>query len=92
MIHMRKLVRLLLVVVAVGFTAGALINVFGDDASLRKDAEAVACPKGCPQAASIAYDRTPFAETASYEVPGGTITVRCARAAILFGPYSCVKE
>jgi hypothetical protein len=92
MIHMRKVVRLLVVVFAVAFVGAAFINVFGDDAALRKDAEAIACPKGCPQTSSISYERTPFAETVSYAVGDGTIRVRCARAAILFGPYSCAKE
>ncbi len=95
MIHMRQMrvaLRLLVVVFAVVLAGAAFVNVFDDDSALRKDAEAVACPKGCPKAASIGYERTPFAETVSYAVPEGTIRVRCARAAILFGPYSCAKE
>ncbi len=95
MIHMRSTrmaLRLLVVIVAVVFVGASFVNVFDDDTSVRKDAEAIACPRGCPKAASIAYERTPFAETVSYTVPEGTIRVRCARAAILFGPYSCVKD
>jgi hypothetical protein len=92
MIPMRGAARIVLIIVAVGLSGAAFVNVFDDDTALRKDAEAVACPRGCPKATSIAYDRTPFAETVSYEVPEGTIRVKCARAAILFGPYACVKE
>jgi hypothetical protein len=92
MIHMRKVVRLGLGILAIGVTICAAINVYGDDAKVRSDAEAVACPRGCTKATSVSYERSPVAETVTYMNPGGTIRVTCMRAAVLIGPYSCVRE
>ena len=91
MIHVRNVLRIVLVLLAVGVTVGAAVNVYGDDAALRVEAEGVACPRGCPKATSMSVDRSPFAEIISYEQPGSTIRVRCARAAILIGPYFCAR-
>ncbi len=92
MIHMGKAGRFLVIVVAIGVGTASLVNTLADDTDVRKEAEAVGCPRGCPKATSVAYERTPFYEKVSYAVPEGTITVRCTRAAIFVGPYSCAKE
>jgi hypothetical protein len=86
-------VRIALGVAVVLVTIGCALNVFSDDASLRSEAETVACSRGgCTKASSVRIERTPIAETFEYAMPGGSITVRCMRAAVLVGPYSCVKE
>jgi len=93
MIQVRKLLRIGLVLVAVGVTVGAGVNVYGDDAAVRLEAEAVACPRGCPKATQVSYERSPIAETITYAGGGGEIVrVSCMRAAVLVGPYSCARE
>ena len=57
MIEVRKLLRIALVLAALGVTAGAAVNVYGDDAAVRLEAEAVACPRGCPKATQVSYER-----------------------------------
>lgn len=91
---MRGTIRFGLTVLAIAVSVACALNVYGDDAQVRSDAEAVACPRGCAQASAsqMRVDRSPVAETIAYELPGGTVTVRCTRAAVLVGPYGCVKE
>jgi hypothetical protein len=91
MIQVRVL-RIALMIAAVLVSIACVLNVYSDDSAVRSEAEAVACPRGCPKASSVRVDRSAIAETISYEMPGGTISVRCARAAVLVGPYSCEKE
>jgi hypothetical protein len=92
MIQMKGAFRVLLAVLAVFVSLASANNVFGDDAEVRSLAEGTACPRGCPKATRVEVERSPFAETVRYEGPTGAITVRCARAAILVGPYSCAQE
>lgn len=85
--------RIALMVAVVAVTVGSVINVFADDSAVESEAEAVGCPRGgCAKASSVHIDRSPLGETVEYVMPEGTITVRCARAAILAGPYSCTKD
>jgi hypothetical protein len=84
--------RVVLMIVAVLVSIGCVLNVYGDDAAVRSAAEAVACRRGCSKAFSVRIERSAIAETVEYTVPEGTISVRCARAAVIVGPYSCVKE
>jgi len=91
MIHVRPL-RVVLMVAAVLISVGCLRNVYGDDSAVRSAAEAVACPRGCTRATEVRVERSAIAETIAYTTPGGTISVRCARAALLVGPYSCEKD
>jgi hypothetical protein len=87
-----RAVRILLAIAAVLISIGCFRNVYGDDAKVRSEAEAAACPRGCPKASSVQVERSPFAETIVYAMPGGNVTVTCSRAAILAGPYSCARE
>lgn len=84
--------RVVLLVLAVAISIGCILNVYGDDSAVRSEAEAVACPRGCPKASGVQIERSAIAETITYTMPGGTISVRCARAALIVGPYSCEKE
>jgi hypothetical protein len=80
-------------VVAVAVSIGCVLNVFSDDAAVRAAAETAACGRGgCVKASQISVERSPIAETVVYTMPGGTVSARCSRAAVLVGPYSCVKE
>jgi hypothetical protein len=88
----RGAVRIALIVAMIAVTIGGVLNVFADDAAVRSAAEVVACPRGCKGASSVQVERSPIAETVDYEMPGGIIHVRCIRAAVLFGPYTCVKD
>ena len=60
--------------------------MYGDDAAVRLEAEAVACPRGCPKATQVSYERSPVAETSAYAGGGGEIVAwSCMRAAVLAG-------
>lgn len=70
-------------------------NVFSDNADVRKAAADVACKEkkcGVGGASMTREDRSPFAQTFLYATAGGSIDVRCMRAAIFVGAYSCAKE
>jgi hypothetical protein len=92
-VRARGFFRVVLVIAAVLVSIGCFLNVYGDDSAVRSEAEAIACPRGCTRgAASVRVERSALAETVEYVLPGGTVTVRCTRAAVLVGPYSCVKD
>jgi hypothetical protein len=81
--------RLLLAIACIVVSLAAMINVFADNGEVVSSAKGVACPSGpCDIARS---DRTPFAQTFDFRTTKGTVTVRCARAAIFFGEYACSK-
>ncbi len=85
--------RIVLVLAMVLVTAAAAMNVLTDDSAVRAAAETVGCPHGgCANATSTRIERTPFGETIEYSLPSGPVTVRCTRAAVFVGAYSCIKE
>jgi hypothetical protein len=86
----RSIFRLLLAAACVVVSIAALINVFADNADLVARAKELGCPKGACDLARV--DRTPFAQTFDLRTPGGLVTVRCARVAVFFGEYGCVRR
>lgn len=83
--------RAALVAVAILAMLASLHNVFGDNAELISEAKYTACPeKLC---AMTQLERTPFAQTFRFVTPGGApVVVRCRRAAVFVGEYSCEVE
>jgi hypothetical protein len=81
--------RSFLAIACVVVSVAALINVFADNADVLARAKDLACPKGGCQLAR--GDRTPFAQTFDFRAASGVVTVKCARAAVFFGEYECVK-
>jgi len=68
-----------------------MINVFADNDDVLAKAKGVACTSsGACERASL--DRTPFAQTFVFRTTQGSVTVRCARGAVFFGEYDCVKH
>jgi hypothetical protein len=70
----------------------SLVNVYGDNAEVEAKAKGLACPeaKSC---SLYQMERSPFAQTFRFTVMReGTVSVKCARSAILFGEYACEKK
>ena len=82
--------RLFLAIACIVVSLAAMINVFGDNAEVEAKAKALACPSGPCEIARV--DRTPFAQTYDFRTTPGTVTVRCARGAVFFGDYECVRH
>jgi hypothetical protein len=87
-----RAVRIVLTIIVVLITVGGVMNVFTDDAAVRSAAEAVACPHGCTKASEVRVDRTIVAETVEYTMSDRIVRVRCSRAGIVVGPYSCALK
>jgi len=72
----------------------ALYNVYSDLSPVQKDAETAACgPAGC--GALIGMERTPIAVKFRFQIQrnkADIAEVRCSRAFLLLGDYSCVKQ
>lgn len=94
---MRQKASIAFLLLCIGVSGAAFYNVLSDNTEVRAQATAVACEKLTPRcgpggAAISREDRNPFAQTFEFAPSGARITVRCARAAVLVGEYSCVKE
>ncbi len=87
----RSIVRVLLVVVALGVTVASVSNVFLDDSEVRALAARAACgAEGCAGGGPTRVDRTPLGESFDFVTRARrTVTIECARRAILAGPYDC---
>jgi hypothetical protein len=81
--------RAFLVLACVVVSLSALVNVYSDNSDVEEKATQLACAdKSC---AKVRLERSPFAQTWTFNSRGTQITVRCARAAIFFGDYACSK-
>ena len=65
-------------------------NVVSDKADVEHMAEGVACGKDtlC-KAQKVMMERTPFSQSFEYATPARKVSVRCARAYLLIGDYTC---
>lgn len=85
--------KLIAVLCLVG-SALALYNVYADVGPLQTSAERIACgDKGC--ATLIGLERTPIYVSFRFQIErnkSATAQVRCSRAFLLAGEYTCTKE
>lgn len=83
----RKLISVLLFLA----TALGLYNVYGDHADVQQLAERTACgEKSCVR--MLRSHRTPMAHNFEFQVsvqPPRSLDVRCARAYVLLGSFTC---
>jgi hypothetical protein len=89
MTRFKGYLRLFITLACLVVSAGAMLNVFADNADVEAAAKGVACPSGPCDLAHV--DRTPLAQTFEYRTTPGMVTVRCARGAIVFGEYVCAR-
>lgn len=88
----RAAVRLLVFVVVGGASGLGLHNVLSDNAEVRGQAEALVCGKPGCDANKVREERTPFAQSFEFQESRQsrrTLQIRCARAYVLLGAYSC---
>ncbi|MCC6555213.1 MAG: hypothetical protein IT372_19800 [Polyangiaceae bacterium] len=88
---MKRAVQTTFFVLCVLFSVAAVYNVFADNAEVEQQARAVACGD---QGASCSpqmtrMERTPFGQTFEFATAKRTVGVRCTRAFVLAGEYSC---
>lgn len=88
---MKRAVQLSLFVLCVLFSAGAVYNVFSDNAEVEQGARAVACgDQGASCSPQLTrMERTPFGQTFEFVTAKRTVGVRCTRAFVLAGAYAC---
>lgn len=72
-------------------SVAAIYNVLSDNADVEALAEKSACgaASGACRPQMTRLDRTPFAQSFEFATTKGPVSVRCARAAVLVGDYSC---
>ncbi len=105
---MKKAGQWLVLLLCVGFSVAAVINVFSDNTQVEQMAKAAGCegvnqkpiPKTAPPGTKPSdcgmtithMSRTPFGQ--SFEMQGSGVTrhIRCTRSLILFGEYACTPE
>lgn len=105
---MKKAGQWVVLALCVGFSVAAVVNVYGDNSAVEAMAQAKACegvqpkpipktapPGAKPSACSMTVtkmSRTPWGQ--SFEMQGGGVErhIRCTRAFILFGEYSCAPD
>ncbi|MEZ4223944.1 MAG: hypothetical protein R3B13_23540 [Polyangiaceae bacterium] len=101
MAEAKRILRPLISVVLIGASVLGLLNVYGDNAEVVRQAERLACDEKSDCTARMTrVDRSPFAQTfgfaLSYELTTKSgparpreRSVRCARAFVLLGEYRC---
>ncbi|MGK4004327.1 hypothetical protein WMF31_16960 [Sorangium sp. So ce1036] len=99
---MKRFVQLLVFGLCVVFSVSAAYNVFSDNAAVERRAALVACGgdgaagaparraegEGC-RAQMTRMERTPFGQTFEFTTAKRTVDVRCERAFVLLGEYTC---
>jgi hypothetical protein len=98
----RRLIQLVIFGLCVAFSVSAVYNVFSDNADVERMAAHAACAGGSgagvagKQAASggcrpqmTRLQRTPFGQTFEFTTTQRAVEVRCERAFVLAGEYSC---
>ena len=93
---MKRFGSVAFLLLCIAISIACAINVFADNTALTTEAGELAC-KGLACAkppAMTRVDRTPIAQTFTFAAgkSGTSVTVRCARSAILVGAYACAKE
>jgi hypothetical protein len=92
---MKRAASVIFLMLCAFVTLTGLYNVISDNADVRKAAADVACAEkkcGVGGAAMAREDRNPFAQSFVYSTASGSVSVRCMRAAIFVGAYSCAKD
>jgi len=90
----RRAASAIFLVVCIFVSVCGFYNVLSDNADVRKAAADVACKEkkcGVGGAAMAREERNPFFQSFVYSTAGGAVNVRCMRAAIFVGDYSCSK-
>jgi hypothetical protein len=95
----KTLVRPVISIVLVGATLLGLINVYGDNADVVKQAERVACGSEQCSANMTRMERNPISQNFSFQTqPVGkgqrtrAVDITCQRTAWLLGDYVCRTE
>jgi hypothetical protein len=87
---MKYVVVLAVIVALIG---GAGFNLWADDSDVRSMAAIAACGTPvCVRPGKEKATRTVLEERVEFPLESGPVAARCARAAVLFGPYTCEKE
>ena len=97
---LKQLTRPIITVFLVGITVLGLINVYGDASEVVALAQKVACRGTTCPTRTTRIERTPFAHEydLAASIPSGkqlttvSSTVRCSRAYILIGDWSCIEN
>jgi hypothetical protein len=88
---MKRAVQTIIFVLCVVFSVAAAVNVLGDNAEVEAMADAAACagegPTCHPQKTRI--ERTPLAQSFELVTAKRKVNIRCARAFVLVGEYTC---
>ncbi|WP_437901326.1 hypothetical protein [Sorangium sp. So ce124] len=99
---MKRFGQLALFALCVAFSVSAVYNVVSDNADVERRAALVACGEdgaasapeprrpsaGC-RAQMTRLERTPFGQTFEFTTAKRTVDVRCERALVFAGEYSC---
>jgi hypothetical protein len=91
---MKRAASITFLVLCIAVSFCGFYNVLSDNADVRKAAADVACKEkkcGAGGAAMAREERNPFAQSFTYSTGNGQVNVRCMRAAIFVGEYSCAK-
>jgi hypothetical protein len=93
---MRRGIQSAIFVACVLFSVAGAYNVMSDNADVESLAQATACGDGkaACKAQKTFMERTPLAQTFEFATgaAGKKVSVRCARAFVLAGEYTCATR
>jgi hypothetical protein len=91
MAEAKRYVRPLISATLIGASIAGLYNTMSDDTELRRQASAVAC--GDTEARDPTQGgRYPVFQRYVFQCKTSSVQVSCWRAAVLIGPYTCLKD
>ena len=86
----KKITSFVVFALCVVITLATVVNVFGDNDDVVLMAEKAMCEDTAHcKYSKTAMARTPLGQTFTFQGDGKTVEVKCRRAFILFGEYSC---
>jgi hypothetical protein len=90
----RNLLKPIVFVLCLSATIAGLVNVYGDNASVRRLAETAACGTSNCSVTMTRESRSPISQSFTFQTTlkgQQTVDVECKREHILFGEYACSK-
>lgn len=91
----RNILKPIVFLLCAGATIAGLVNVYGDNAAVRRSAETAACGKEECSVTITRQERSPFSQQFTFQTSlkgQTTVDVECKREFVLLGEYTCTRK
>ena len=88
----RVIFRMVFLALVIGVTVLGMLNVFGDNTAVKKQAMELVCGKPGCTVHVVKEERTPFSQSYGFQESRQSqrlIEIKCSRQFVLLGAYEC---